>query len=474
MAPIPIAFRTNESKYSYLGQPTLLNCYAEVQGQDTKAPMAILPCPGMLFFASVDTTQCRGTIYLPDLDKAYTVHQESAYKITYDGTTATVTRVGVIPGSDVVQISRNHADPPQISIHCEDGEFYIENDIVKHVTDPDLHLEDSVSQDHLGGYTIYGIEDRRFIISALNDCSDISALDFATAEQTPGPLKRVLADGDLFLAKTDSIEQWRNTGNADFPFEPMSPIIKKGLLATNAMVKFDNTIAYPGSDSLVYRIAGTGQATRISTHGIERKIEEDSDPTAMVGFAFNGEGHTFYGLTGQDWTRTYDAATQFWHSRESYGLDHWRGRFPFRAWEKWLIGDELTGNIYELDTDTHTEGESPLVWGIDSPILVSPTGAGIVDWIRFDVAVGYGDVSAASQGFDPVLMLSWSTDGGHTFKGNRQLKLGKSGAHNTVVRTRRLGRFGDKGIIFRVRVSDPVIRAISAIEVGARPMVIAK
>lgn len=469
-----IAFRSNESKYKYLGQPTLLNCYAEAQGQDAKAPLAVLPCPGMTLFASVTTTPGRGAIYLPDLDKAYSVHQNSVYRVTYDGSTATATYIGVIPGDDIVQFSRNQSDPVEISIHCNAGEFFIENDIVKQVTDPDATLEDCVSQDHLGGYTIYGLENRRYYISAINDAGNISGLDFATAEQTPGPLRRVFADGDLFLCKSDAIEQHRNTGNTDFPFELIPPVINKGLLATHAIAKFDNTTALVGSDNIAYRIVGTGQVKRISDHGVERRIEDDSDPDAIMAFGHAGEGHTFFTVTGDSYTRTLDAATNFWHSRQSYRLDHWRARFPFRAWGKWLVQDELTGNIYELDKDSFVEGTDPLIWGLDSPILVSPTGAGIVDWVRLDVSTGVGATVSTDQGFEPYLMFSWSTDGGNTFKGNRLLKLGRRGAYNTAVRTWRLGRFDDKGIIFRIRVSDPVIRSIASIEVGARPMAMKK
>ena len=474
MASAPIAFRTNQSKYAYQGQTQLLNCYAEAQGTDAKSPVAVVPCPGMTLFASITTTACRGAIYLPDLDKAYSVHQNSVYKITYDGTSATVTRIGVIPGSDIVQISRNQADPVQISIHCEEGEFYIENDRVKIVSDPDATLEDCVSQDHAGGYTAYALRNGKWYISAINDCSDISGLDFTTAEQSAGPVRRIVADGDLFVCKSDEIEQYRNTGNADFPFELMSPVIKKGLLAGDAVVKFDNTLVFPGTDNIVYRIVGTGQVKRISDHGVERKIENDADPESIHGSAFSGEGHSFYALTGTDWTRCYDAATGFWHSRESYGLDRWRGRFPFRAWGKWLVCDELTGNLYELDKDSFVEGDLPLVWGMDSPTLQSPTGAGIIDWVRFDVAVGNGATLATAQGYDPLMMFDWSVDGGNTWKGHRQIKLGKRGEFMTKARTRRLGRFEDKGIVFRIRVSDPVIRSIVAVEVGMRPIVLNK
>lgn len=461
-----IALRTNESKYSFAGQPTLINCYAEQQGDDAKAPMAVVPCPGMLLFASIDAGPGRGSIYLDDLNCAYIVNPTSVRKVTFDGTTATVTRIGTIPGTDVVQMSRNQADPVQISIHTERGEFYIENDVVKRVTDDDL--PDAISQDHAGGYTVYGIDDRRFFLSALNACDDISSNDYATAEQSADPLVRVKADGgDLFLFKHKTVEPWRNTGNADFPFEPMPAVIRKGLAAANAVAELDNTLAWPTNDNLVVRLNGS-QAQRISDHGIERKIEGDTSRSSILGFSHSFEGHSFYTLTGSDWSRSYDAATKVWHSRESY-RGKWRARFPFSAWGKTIVQDELTGNLYTLDKNTHAEGSDPLVWGMDTPVVHAFPNGGVIDAVHIDINTGVGLLPSTAQGYSPKLMFSWSTDGGATFKGNRELSLGAWGDRVRVT-TRRLGRFGPKGVIFRLRISDPVVRGILRIEPEIRPL----
>lgn len=460
MTALPISFRTNQSKYSFSGSAQLINAYAEQQGKDAKDPYAVLPAYGMTLERAVTDTPGRGQIYLPDLDCIYSFHSTSVYKVLESGA---ATRIGTIPGSDNVQMSRNQATIPQISIHCGAGEFYIENDIVKKVTDEDLPT--AVSQDQLGGYTTYGIDDGRFFISSIYACQEISGTDYATAEQTAGKLLRVKADGDLFLFKTDEVEQWRNTGNADFPFEPIGVPIKHGLLAAGAVTKFDNTLVYLASDNITYRIAGTGQVTRVSTHGIERTVANDDDPASIVAFTYNCEGHTFATLTGTDWTRSYDAATGWWHSRESYQLGKWRACNPVSAWGKTIVQDKLSGNLYALDKDSFVEGTDPLIWGVDTPIFhVFPNG-GIVDALYLDVATGVG--LSTGQGSDPKIMLSWSTDGGSTFKGDRELSLGLTG-NRTRIATRRLGRFGPQGIVFRLRVSDPVIRALVAMDVKVR------
>jgi hypothetical protein len=473
MASVPIAFRTNESKYSFLGEPKLINCYAEQQGQDAKAPLAVVPCPGLVEFDAPTDRPGRGTIYLPDLDCAYVVHSTSVYKITYDGTTVTATRIGVIPGTDPVQMSRNGAENIQVSIHCDAGEFYIQSDVVLGVTDTDLVNPDPVSpvisQDGVSGYTVYGLADRRFFISSIDACQDIDGTDYATAEQSAGPLVRVKADrGDLFLFKTDMVEPWRNTGNADFPFEPMPTTIQKGLLAANAVASVDNTLVWPGHDDIVYRLNGSNPQ-RISNHGIERKIKNDTAKEDMLGFEHSDEGHQFYTLTGTDWTRTYDAATGAWHSRESYGIGRWRARFPFRAWGKTIFQDELTGKLLELDSDTFTEDGDPMIWGVDFPVMHAFPHGAIVDTLHLDVATGVGTLPASADGYAPVMMLSWSTDGGATFTPTRELSLGAWG-DRVRVSTHRLGRFGVKGIIFRLRISDPVVRALVGADVSLRPL----
>lgn len=455
-----IAFRTNESKYQFQGSPKLINAYAEALGQDAKAQIGVMPCAGMVTFSSVTDTPCRGMIALDDLDCIYTVHSQAVYKVVSSGT---ATRIGTLPGIDDVQMSRNQAADPQISIHCGAGEFYIENDLVKNVLDEDL--PEAVSQDHAGGYTCYGIEDRRVFISGINQCQFVGAEDYATAEGSADPLVRVKEDGgDLYVFKKRSIEPWRNTGQADFPFEPIGGAgIKKGLLAANAVAACDNSLMFPGDDAVVYRIQGTGGLQRISNHGVERTIKADDSQSAMLGFSHFDEGHSFYTLAGSNFTRVYDAATKEWHSRESYGMNRWRARFAVRMWNKTIVGDTLSGKLFYLASDTFTEDGTAMIWGVDSPVIHAFPNGGIVHAVHIDVATGYGALLSTAQGHDPELMFSWSTDGGHSFRMERLLKIGKRGERVRVT-TRNLGRFGPKGLVLRLRISDPVVRSIINIE----------
>lgn len=479
MAPAPasLALRSNPSRYSFAGSPRLINAYAEQQGDDTKAPWAVLACPGAVSCVTVTDTPGRGLIFLDDLDCAYGVHSSGVYKVikTSDSPfTLSATRIGTLPGTDQVQMSRNQADPVQISIHCDAGEFYIEADVVKLVPSTEFTTA-PVTTEYVGGYTLYGEESGRFNYSALHDCAEIDALDFATAEQYADKLVRIISDGsDMFVFSRTSVEPWRVTSDTDLPFQLIGgSVSRKGLVAKSAPVTCDNTIMFPSGDNIAYRFNGY-TTQRISTHAIERYFEGDSDRESIAGLSFTFEGHSFAYWTGDAYTVGYDAATQFWHNRESYqNGGKWRFRNAVEAWGKTIVQDELSGDLFYFDADTYEEDDSPMIWGMDTPIIHAVGGnGGIVDSLHIDFVTGGGALLSTADGYSPKLMLSWSVDGGNTFKGDREISLGQRGHYATRVMTRRLGRFGDKGIMFRLRVSDPVPRGIVAITPSIRPLTV--
>lgn len=467
MTAVPIAFRTNEARYKFAGAPKLLNAYAEKNGDDAKAPLMVVPADGLVEFAEPADTPCRGMLFMEDLDKLYTFHSSAAYKIIEGGAAE---RIGTVSGIDPVQLSRNQKATPQLLVRSNANVQILESDTLRYPEDTDVP-DDVITADFLGGRHILGEEDRTFTITAVNEIDDVNSLDFATFEQQAGKLVRVKAfGGELYGMCSRWIEAWRHTGNTDFPFEPMGVTIPWGLLAANAVVESDGSLMFPTHEGTIVRLDGY-KVTRISTHEVERLIQDDPAPEDITGFSWSRGGHSFAAFTGTDWTRIFDSATQLWSTRASYPhLERWRARYSAKAWGKTLVGDDQSGKILYLDSETFTEDGDPLVWGMDTPTIHAFPNGAIVDAIHFDVAVGYGALLASADGHDPLMMLDWSVDGGNSWKGNRLLRIGKRGEFTTRVYARRLGRFGDKGIIFRIRISDPVVRAIVAADIKLRPL----
>ncbi len=467
MTTAPIAFQSSEGRYSFEGVAQLLNCYAEKRDKDAKRPLSVLPSDGLVQFVNEATTPCRGDpIFLKDLDKAYSVHANSVYKITYSGGTATATRIGTIPGIDPVQMSRNQNASPQVTVRCNAGIYIIASDAVTPVTDTDLPSS-AVSAENISNYTAVGFSDRSFFLSGINQSLTYDALDFATFQQRAGKLVRMIEnDGELYGFLDKNFEVWRDTGNADFPLEPIS-FQSRGLMAANALIRSDGTLMFPGDDGIVYKLSRYSPS-RISTHSIERLIQQDANQGDMVGFSWSRGGHSFAALTGTTWSRCYDSATGVWHTRQSYGQDTWRARYAMQAWGKTIVGDALSGKLFYLDSNTYTEDSGTMIWGVDSPPMHMFPNGGIVDAVHFDLATGYGTLSG--QGSDPKLMLQTSIDGGNSFGNYRELELGVTGRYATRVTARRLGRFGPKGIVFRLRISDPVARALVGTDIEVRPL----
>jgi hypothetical protein len=456
MTALPVAFRSNPGKYNFLGTPKLINAYAEQQGNDAKGPLAILPCPGLVQHCSVDDGPGRGLIYLEDVDAMYSVHPHSVYRIYEDGTTF---RVGVVPGVGQVQLSRNQAATPEITV-LGDGHQVISSDSVQYVLDPSLP-DDPITQDYVSSYNVIGYEDRRFFLSAIDNALSFDALDFDAFDQYAGKLVRVKGDGgQLFGFCSKWFEVYNNSGS-DFPFDLIATR-QRGLLAANAVVSSDNTLMFPGDDRIIYRLDNYDQR-RISTHYIERLLEEETNPSGIIGFEWTNEGHKFANFTGTNFSACYDSATQVWHNRESHNLGYWRARNSVKAWNKTFFQDALTGKIGYLDSDTFTEYGNPMIWGVDSPTLhVFPNG-GIIDAVHFDLAVGYGSSN-------PKVMLWVSKDGGNEWSHYRELELGNAGNYRTRVTARRLGRITEKGAVFRLRISDAVVRALVNVDVEVRPL----
>lgn len=466
MTTAQIAFQSAQGRYSFEGVAQLINAYAEKRDPDAKAPLSVLPSDGLVEFVDTDAGQCRGLIYLPDLDKAYSIHPSSAYKITFDGSTATATRIGTVPGTEPVQLSRNQKEDPQVVVKSDSGSQVIESDALSYITDTDLDGT-PVSADYIGGIHVFGLEDRRIFGSNVNSAKVIDALDVDTAEQRAGKLLRLIENnGQLFVLCNDWLEVFRRSGNPDFILDPVTSK-GRGTLAANSGVRFDRTVAFVGDDGAVYRL-NNYEPIRISTHHIERLIQDDDNQNDILSFAWSKGGHAFMNVTGTDWSRCYDATTQVWHTRQSYHYDTWRARHSMQAWGKTIVGDRLSGKLFYLDSDTYTEDDGIMIWGVDSPPLhVFPNG-GICDALHLDIATGVGTLSG--QGSDPKLMLQTSTDGGNSFSNYRELELGVTGKNSTRVTARRLGRFGDKGIVFRLRISDPVARALVGTDVSVRPL----
>jgi hypothetical protein len=322
----------------------------------------------------------------------------------------------------------------------------------------------------LDGYFIFSTDEKKFIVSALNDGLSYNALDFGTAEADPDQITRpVVLQNQLFIIGSLTTEVFRNIGGSGFPFQRVQGyIFDKGSVAPASVTNSDNSFFMLGGGvneaSSVWLFSGNGYQ-KITTPAIDTLINAatDSERANSFGWSYSEGGSTFLAINIGQVTLVYDLASRKWHQRSSV-IDEetfrFRGNSLVTAYGRVLIGDSQDGRVGVLDRDTYDEyGESI------RRVASSPTfSAGLVNTkvAMVEATVESGVGNAAST--DPQMSMDYSDDGGKTFVYPRTRSMGKIGEYKRRVVWRRNGAF-PRFRILRFTMSDavkPVLISISA------------
>ena len=406
--------------------------------------------PGLTEFGQIGTGTVRGATTAGGV--LYVVADTTLYSVASDGTE---TSLGTVEGSGRVGMAGNVIAGGFHVVVVNGTKGWVYNTATStfaEITDADFPEADDCV--FIGNYIVSVDQDTdEYFWSDLADATSYNALSVASAEtDTDGLLGLLTLQRDLWLFGETSIEVHALTGSAEV-FE-LRAVIEKGLAATFAKAKLDNTVYWLGNNGIVYRANGYS-AERVSTGPIEQAIASETLSEAFA-FAYEEAGHAFFVLSfpnGKTWV--YDVATRMWHRRKSFEMDRWRANCYVFAYGKHLVGDTNNGKMWELDEDAFAEGSDALIAERKTQHDHDDGNPFSVDEIEFFWKGGVG--LATGQGSDPLFDLAYSRDGGRTFSNFRQGSLGKVGQYERRARMFRFGQF--KGSVqLWLRVSDPVNR----------------
>lgn len=251
----------------------------------------------------------------------------------------------------------------------------------------------------------------RLWFSDVADAATIKADAFLTAEDAPDDLLAVRAfQNSLYLYGSKTIQVLRPSGSESSPFYP-SPggTLPKGVIGRAGVTSADFGQFFVGDDNIVYRLAGY-QATRISTHFLEQKIEdlafEDRNRVHLTNYAW--EGHTFVVLRIPDvGTWAYDAATNRWHRLRGYQSELSLRTSYQDAWGGVYVGTE-SGAIGKLSRTEQTEFGDPVIRE-GSAIVPIKSGYQDIETIIVETALGIG--TATGPDVNPQIEVRTSPDG---------------------------------------------------------------
>jgi hypothetical protein len=310
--------------------------------------------------------------------------------------------------------------------------------------------------------------------SAVDDASDVAALDFASAEYQPDKIiAHLTLQDDLMFLGDQTTEFHYQTGDPGLPFQRSNGVgFEIGCAAVHSAQKIDNGVFWIGRDKngsgIVYRLNGR-QPQRISTQSEEQALRKSTDLSAARAFCYQQDGLTFYCLSAPGLTSTlcYEISTGEWHDRND--LDELgqfkahRGTTHLYAFGRHLLGT-ADGKLLELDHDTYTNDGDPLVRERVSPHEAIP-GRMRLKFNRFWLDCITGE---APQGVDPHVELSYSGDSGATWSNPVTRSIGAIGERFQRVLWTRLGMGRDRLWNLRFSGNAPfsIIDAGSDVEQG--------
>jgi hypothetical protein len=443
---IPFASNSYTSRSLPISAQRLVNVYPEIQPDDAKGKLPLFGCPGLDRFATLPAGPVRGLYEWKGV--LYAVGGGGLYRVAGNGA---ATLLGAVGGDSAAARMLDNGD--QLAIVSGGGVSVWDGAAMAAASIPAAALVDDMA--FLDGYGVW-IERStgRFGVTALNDFTTADALDFATAESSPDGLQAVLVDHrEVWLIGAKTCEIWTNTGAADFPLERLQGAnIERGTAAAASAAKFDGSITWLGDDRIVYRAEGY-TPKRISHHAMEAAVSGYETVSDAYAFVYAQGGHTFYVLTfpSANATWVYDAATGFWHERQSGLSGRWKVQGVASCYGKVFVGDAETGAVYALDPDTYDASGAPLIRSATSAPMHAQGKRAIAHRVELDFDTGRGRTTG--QGEDPQAMLQWSDDGGRTWSSERWVSMGRIGEYRRRAVWTRLGSFRER--VWRVTVSDP-------------------
>lgn len=329
----------------------------------------------------------------------------------------------------------------------------------------------------------------QFYISAIDDATDLDALDFSSADVMPDDLITLRAHKrELFLFGRRSLEIWVNSpSGAGFPFVRLNSVpVDIGIVGRRAVTRGADTLAFVGQTergrAAVYLIEGH-QPRPISNRAVEEALlASDVTLSDCVMWAYQKAGVEFIGLEapGMKTTWVYNARTQQWHEWAKWDED--AAEFePVGVFECVVFGsDELAatvGGLWKIDGAHQSFQTDPTGTPINTGIMVRErtwphmlnAAAEPVSYRSIELICKTGELQTertiAQAQSEAQCWLQISNDGGRNWGPKLFKKLGAEGRYDERIRWNFLGSARDR--VFRIGCSDDVDFAIYDVQVDA-------
>lgn len=376
--PIPFPLSSSPGANSQESAGRLINCTAEPLG-DPNAPTGPAPQiwrrqPGLTRFAATANSGYRGGLVVQNL--SYETWANNASTVDSGGTVAII---GNLPGTKRVSIARNqNATPDVVAVDVDNGAYALTGVGAPSFYNGGANLPQPNSVCFQDGYFFFTIADCRCFASGINALTQNSqTFTTANAKADVTLLRAIPFAGLLWLFTTGHCEIYQDVAQPfpAFPYARLN-VLEYGLVQHTAIAGWEvgfSELLWVAQDFGVYWAQASDAApVKVSPPDLDRLIEDQirAGNTIEAG-CYSYSGKKFWHLSSPSWTWEFNLATRKWSERWSLnpttGLySRWRGTDGHPAFNKWIVGDQLSGNLHIIDRQALTEDGAALLFRIES------------------------------------------------------------------------------------------------------------
>jgi len=396
-------------------------------------------------------------------NRLYVVNGPTLYRVNSDDS---MDNLGQISGLGRVSMVNNES---QLLILVPGGDGYIftdSPDTLVQITDVDFLANGNPQYAcFIDGYFVFTTDEKKFIISALNDGTDYNALDFGSAESSPdGVVVPFVYKNQLYIGGQYTLEAFDNIGGADFPFRRSGLFLQQGVFFPLSPTMAKDTVMFvgrgEGESPCIWAVANNS-TEKVSTQAIDdiltRLTPEELEE--VYGWSYGQSGHYFVGFSLPETTIVFDTTTNRWAerlSREETSTGaittiNYRVSGFSSCYGKLYATDTRDGRIGIADIDIYTEYEREIIRTVSTQPFQNNMEPFFIPYLEVTVESGVGNSACP----EPQIRLQVSRDGGKTWSDERSRSFGAVGEYNKRAVWRRNGR-ASRFDVYRLIMSDPV------------------
>jgi stabilization protein len=354
------------------------------------------------------------------------------------------TEVGDVGGAGPVRMDYSF---DRLGIRSGSALWYYDGSNLTQVTDEDLGaVVDMMWIDSFWMTT----DGDSIVVTELADPFSVLPLKYGSAEEDPDMVTGLMKVRDEpYVLGRHTIQVFRNVGGNGFPFTVNEgATIPYGCVSASAKCYFAGSFAFVGGgrdEALGVRVAGQGDADKISTRAVDDALAAVDDPTSIVleSRAYRDEERLFVHLPEESWVFCARASLRVqeavWYRVRSGGA--YRIRNAVHAYGKIICGDLNSSALGLLSDDVSTHFGDVVEWEFHAGLIQGP---GILHSAELIGLPGRGP-----QGEEATIFLSMTGDG-ETYSAEKAISAGVAGERRKRLQWRPHQRFTNYlGLRFR-------------------------